>query len=272
MQNEQNQSSKGILGYQASTPKFILRRYPPSDVLSALVKHYWIIHWDLTDQPPFSQTVLSHPNLNMVIEDGEANVFGVSRTTSSHMLEGRGAVLGVKFMPGGFYPFWGESALLLLENAKPASDIFGEEMKVLASSISNRLLSGENGEMLAAEVDQFFQRKLPKRDLLGEYVNEVVSLIAANPSIIRVQELANKTGSHARTLQRLFNRYIGVSPKWVIQRYRLHEAAEEMKNNDSIDWAHLALQLGYYDQAHFIKDFKAIVGKSPEGYKRTLIR
>ena len=69
-----------------------------------------------------------------------------------------------------------------------------------------------------------------------------------------------------RSLQRLFREYVGVTPKWVLQRVRLHEAAERMADGDSDCAAALALDLGYFDQAHFIKDFKAIVGRSPSEY------
>ena len=73
-------------------------------------------------------------------------------------------------------------------------------------------------------------------------------------------------GLSARSLQRLFRRYVGVGPKWVLQRYRLHEAAERIADGEGGDWAAFALELGYFDQAHFIKDFKALVGCSPAEY------
>ena len=71
-----------------------------------------------------------------------------------------------------------------------------------------------------------------------------------------------------RTLQRLFSEYIGVGPKWVIRRFRLHEAAGRIDAGGAVDWARLALELGYSDQTHFIKDFKAIVGQTPTAYVR----
>jgi AraC-like DNA-binding protein len=67
-------------------------------------------------------------------------------------------------------------------------------------------------------------------------------------------------------LQRIFSQYVGVSPKWVIKRYRLHEAAEQLAGGEVVDWPKIALELGYFDQAHFIKDFKTIVGESPAEY------
>jgi len=76
----------------------------------------------------------------------------------------------------------------------------------------------------------------------------------------------------ARQLQRLFREYVGVTPKWVIQRYRLIEAAERLATGVTEDFAGLALDLGYADQAHFIRDFKKLVGRPPAGYARSVQR
>lgn len=80
-----------------------------------------------------------------------------------------------------------------------------------------------------------------------------------------------KPGVSLRPLQRHFLRYVGVNPKWVIQRYRLHEAAERLKAGP-VDLASLALELGYFDQAHFTRDFRAIVGMSPGAWAVSLRR
>jgi AraC-like DNA-binding protein len=71
-----------------------------------------------------------------------------------------------------------------------------------------------------------------------------------------------------RTLQRLFRDYIGLSPKWVLKRYRVHEAAERIASGEAPDAAWLAAVLGYSDQSHFIRDFSAQVGCSPGTYAR----
>ena len=63
---------------------------------------------------------------------------------------------------------------------------------------------------------------------------------------------------------------MGVGPKWVIQRYRLHEAVARVQAGRPVAWAALAQDLGYFDQAHFIRDFKAMVGQTPQAYARTL--
>jgi AraC-like DNA-binding protein len=64
----------------------------------------------------------------------------------------------------------------------------------------------------------------------------------------------------------LFRRYVGASARWVIKRYRLYEALDRLNGPTRSDWADLAQELGYFDQAHFINDFKKIVGRSPSAY------
>ena len=61
---------------------------------------------------------------------------------------------------------------------------------------------------------------------------------------------------------------MGAGPKWIIQRYRLRDAAEQATQGHDVDWARLALDLGYHDQAHFIRDFTAMIGTSPTRYAR----
>ncbi|MEO5873514.1 MAG: helix-turn-helix domain-containing protein, partial [Streptosporangiaceae bacterium] len=69
--------------------------------------------------------------------------------------------------------------------------------------------------------------------------------------------------------QRLFAEYVGVSPKWVLRRARLQKAATRADRGDTIDWAALAAELGYADQAHLVRDFTATVGLPPARYTRS---
>ncbi|MBZ9638723.1 helix-turn-helix domain-containing protein, partial [Streptomyces sp. PSKA30] len=81
-----------------------------------------------------------------------------------------------------------------------------------------------------------------------------------------VADFAHAEGLSVRALQRLFSTYVGVSPKWVILRYRIHEALEHAGTHTDINWATLATDLGYADQAHLVRDFTATVGVSPTAY------
>lgn len=92
--------------------------------------------------------------------------------------------------------------------------------------------------------------------------------ISTDPSIMKVEDLVPQYGLGKRSLQRLFNRYVGVGPKWIIRRFRLIEAARRLDAGQAASFTDLAASLGYFDQAHFIKDFKALVGRTPSDYVR----
>src|SRR5690606_33365756 len=98
----------------------------------------------------------------------------------------------------------------------------------------------------------------------------VVERVAADPVLVRVEALAAEEGLSVRQLQRRFADHVGVSPKAVIRRYRLYEAAERARRGPGVDWAALAAELGYSDQSHLTRDFSAVVGMPPDRYTRAI--
>src|SRR5262249_50421986 len=129
-----------------------------------------------------------------------------------------------------------------------------------------RVLACANVDEMIGCAEQFLRARLPPPDEHVALINIVVDQIAADRTITRVAEIADRIGVNQRTLQRLFGRYVGVGPKWVIQRYRLLEATDQLAHNANIDLPGLAQALGYFDQAHFINDFRATVGSTPAEY------
>jgi AraC-like DNA-binding protein len=97
----------------------------------------------------------------------------------------------------------------------------------------------------------------------------VVDQIMSDRGITLVKDVTGRSGIGTRRLQRLFAAYTGVTPKWVIRRARLHEAVERLDQGADVDLGFLARDLGYFDQAHFARDFRAAVGRPPTAYART---
>jgi AraC-like DNA-binding protein len=87
--------------------------------------------------------------------------------------------------------------------------------------------------------------------------------------VLRVDDFARRRGLSVRRLQRLFLAHVGVGPKWVIRQYRLQEAVEQAADGP-LDWAALAADLGYSDQAHLVREFTAVIGVSPAAYARSV--
>ncbi|MFZ3330498.1 MAG: helix-turn-helix domain-containing protein [Candidatus Acidiferrales bacterium] len=118
----------------------------------------------------------------------------------------------------------------------------------------------------------FFRECQPEPDKSIALAGHLVGRIFEEPDIKTVNDLVTRAGIGMRSIQRIFNDYVGVSPKWVIRRYRLHEAIEKFNSCSRPDWAQLALELGYFDQAHLINDFRSIVGYSPSQYQKLITK
>lgn len=119
-----------------------------------------------------------------------------------------------------------------------------------------------------AQLESFLQFRLPPHDPQVDRVAQIVAEVENDRRLVTVAALETHCGLARRALQRLFNEYVGIGPKWVIQRYRLHEALARIADGAVPDWTALALELGYFDQAHFIRDFTTLVGRPPADYAR----
>ena len=119
----------------------------------------------------------------------------------------------------------------------------------------------------AAALDRFLLALAPAPDPKVARATALAHRIRTDRTVRRVAELARSEGVSVRSLQRLFADYVGVSPKWVILRYRVHEALEQATVAAEVDWARLAAELGYSDQAHLVRDFTATIGVPPTAYR-----
>jgi len=246
---------RGILNPAEGFEHFRLDRQPPAPDLAPFVEQHWVVAWDLRGRAPYTSEVLPYPSFHVVVEDGGTFLYGVGADRFSRRLEGRGRAVGVKFVPGGAHPFLGGApAWELTDRSVPAGEAFGAEVPVRA----------EAAEQIAA-TEAFLRERLPPPDPEVAFIGAVVATMAAEPAL-SVAAVAERHGVSARTLQRLFRRCVGVSPKWVLQRNRVQEAAQRVDADGAAAAAATAQELGYFDQAHYINDFRAAVGRSPGRY------
>jgi AraC-like DNA-binding protein len=252
--------TSGILHPSGAAKSFRLLRYRPSKDLAPFVARFWILRWTLRE--PYRQDVIPYPCVNLAVERGRSGIFGVPSKNVSRVIEGEGLVFGVKFLPGGFRTFFGKPIAGLTDRSVPIADVFGTADREWEEAI---LSLNEDAPMIA-QAESRLRAQNPERHPDAETALQIVNAIADDREITRVDDLVRLAGASKRTLERLFREYVGVGPKWVIQRYRLHEAAELAASSQTRDWADLAARLGYADQAHFIRDFKRFVGQSPSRY------
>ncbi len=253
---------RGILhhGVEPAVPGY--GRYWPAGDLAPFVEHFWTVAWDVAE--PEVHEVLPHPSVQLVLERGYSRLSGVPTGKFTRRLEGKGCVLGTKFRPGGFRPFLGRAVSSLTDKLLTLTEAFGPD----GNELETRALACADPREGFGIVQDFLRSLGPEPDPAIELVGRIAERAATDRDITRVDHLVKAFGLGTRKLQRLFDDYVGVSPKWIIQRYRLHEAAERIAAGTATDGATLALDLGYADQAHFIRDFKKLVGSSPAEYAR----
>ena len=241
---------------------FTLDRFPPAPDLAGLVERHWLVSWELPPRREASITLLPQPCVNLVLDQGRLAVCGVGRDRFTYAYRGTGRVFGVKFRPGAFLPFLGRPLAEITDAVLPAERLWGPAATALASRLTaarGRRRAGRAGRGVPAGA-------VAARRPAGGAGRADRGGDAARPSISRVDDVTERFGLTARTLQRLFQRYVGVSPKWVLRRYRLHEAAAALAREQHRPWAEVAADLGYFDQSHFIRDFTAAIGLTPVAY------
>lgn len=249
----------------ADQERYRHERYHPSPDLELYVEHYWVVEWDLRGQAPERAETLPHPNVHMIFErDGKSRIRGPARAKFSTVLEDKGEVFAVKFTPAGFYPFVGVPVSRFSNTMTTLHEVFGAE----GDDLDHAVLSDNTDLSRVDRIEDFLRARRPELDDNVRFITDIVYSVAKDRGILKVDDLVHRYQLNKRTLQRLFEKYVGVSPKWVIQRYRLHEAAEQLGAGALPNYADLAVTLGYSDQAHFVRDFRALIGVSPAAYAK----
>lgn len=255
---------RGVVGRPASSSAFDLQRWAPSGEAARFVEHFWSVTWDLRGRPSFDSTVLTFPSMHLTREWGTDHerhgmplpntlVHGVVEHVFRTTLRGRGAVVGARFSPGGFVARFGGDAASFTGRVVVAEMICGadhlEDDVPAAAEQLDRLIGGTS-------VD----------DPVLAPLTVLLDRMRDDPDLQRVEQVMAHSPWSVRTTQRVFRRYVGVPPKWVLCRYRLQNAAWEIETNADVDFADLAVRLGWYDQAHFTNDFRAMLGTTPGEY------
>jgi AraC-like DNA-binding protein len=254
---------RGILNMRPEEVEGVARYWSSPD-LEPFVEHYWTARWDAAE--PEVAEVVPQPSVQMVLQSGASEVLGLSRARFTRVLVGRGRMLGTKFRPGAFRPFVRRAVSTLAGKRLPLTEVFGPH----AGDLEELALREDDDREAIAVVENFLRNLRPRPDADMALAGRIVAHIASDRGITRVDHLATEFGASPRALQRLFSQYVGASPKRVILHHRLLEATDRATRERNLDWADLALELGYADQAHFIREFKELVGRTPAEYASRL--
>ena len=237
-----------------------IHRFAPSPALAPLVRRYWMPVWSLPPGVTSTQRVLQYPVCLIVVASEYALLVGPTSGLATQELSGTGWAFGTMLQPAAGLALAGGPVERLTDRAVPLPDTVLTER--IRGAVGDDPDDPDRQQAAVAAVEEALTRLLPV-DEEGLLVNAVVEYVEGDPAVQRVGQVCEKFALSERTLQRLTARRIGLSPKWLIQRRRLHEAAERLADKERPDLARVAADLGYADQAHFGRDFRAVTGLTP---------
>ncbi|WP_280317497.1 AraC family transcriptional regulator [Nocardia wallacei] len=264
--------TKGILHPREQERHRSLVRLPAGPRTATFTEWYWSVRWDLRGRAPYVAEVLPYPCVNVTFERSHSRsggwVNGVCTTKFTRELAGAGETFGLKFRVGGFGACTGVDVGALRDTAVELTEVLPE-----AAGLTERVLSAPTDEQRRDLVEDFFAGTVRHAgdDAAYRQVLRIVAEMEADRDLTRVEQVTERFDVPIRTLQRLFRRYVGAGPKWVLRRYRLQDGAQLLAEGRTADLASLALDLGYFDQPHFCREFAKEVGMAPLEYARTAL-
>jgi AraC-like DNA-binding protein len=240
-----------------------VHRFAPTPGLADVVRRYWLPVWSLPPGQSTVQRVLQYPVCLVVVSADYAHVVGPTTGLSTRELAGEGWAAGVMLQPAaGTLLLGGPVAADSVREVTSLDTVDGESLVAEVRAAMAPAPAEAAGQQRAVAALETALAGLGPVDDEGLFVNAVVEYVEGDPQVRRVGQICDKFAISERSLQRLAARRIGLSPKWLIQRRRLHEASERLREG-SVDLARVAADLGYADQAHFGRDWRRVTGLTP---------
>ncbi len=252
--------------YQLSVPHAALQPY---------IEHYW--HVFATPEQPFDFSVDVFVDLraDLIFNFGApyhrtANDNTRVRVTHSNLdaqrlhpirIEQRGAVVvtGARFRTGGLMPFVRHPLNEWTDRIVPLDEAFGDDARDLEATL---LDAGAHIAPQTQALDAFFAARFSLTPHM-ELVLRLKSLQEHHGGSLRIDHLADMGNTTLRTVDRLFRRHIGVSPKTFARVTRFQRSLNRLKTDPGVSLGSVATECGFADQSHFVRDFKRFTGVAP---------
>jgi AraC-like DNA-binding protein len=251
--------------------------YQPGEELSAFVKCYWTLESPV-EKSPQRQTIVADGCLEMIfhygdlykqyLENGKSilqpRCFVIGQLTRPLEIEptGETGIFSVRFHPEGFNPLAGIALKELENTAVDLEKLFGKEGKEIRELVLN---AGTTAERIGL-VERFLIARLTDAITVDRIVRSAVETILTAGGQTPVHELSKQINTNLKQLERKFSSHIGLSPKQLSRIIRLQSTLKMLLSGQFTSLSALAYEGEYYDQAHFIKDFKDFTGSTPKEF------
>lgn len=172
------------------------------------------------------------------------------------------SMIGVHFKPGGAWPFF-NGPVAELNNSTIETDTFWHSE---IHAIRDAVLNNPSIEQKFFVLENYFLQKGKGKLEQNIFISYAIGQLQQSPQLWTIEQLAAKTGFTQKHLIHLFKKFVGLSPKQFARIARFQKVIAELEQQQSVEWTSLAYDCGYFDQAHFIKEFQAFSGINPSAY------
>ena len=251
--------------------------FEPSQDLATLVKCYWTLE-SPGEETPEKQTIVSDGCMEMIfhygdlyrqyIENGgsiiQPRCFVIGQLTRPLEIEPTGGtgIFSVRFHPNGFLPFATLPIKEMENTAVSLEKLFGKD----GQEIEQQVLNARSAPERINFVETFLLNRLTDVKTVDRIVKSTVETILTANGQLSIDELSRQTNINRRQLERKFSSAIGLSPKQLSKTIRLQTTLKMLLSKKFTSLTALAYENEYYDQAHFIKDFKELTGFTPKEF------
>jgi len=168
----------------------------------------------------------------------------------------------INFHKGRSYPFLEMPLHELTDSVVDGDLVLTNEIMNLREMILESVLITQKFMV----VENFLVKKFRNKLIVNPFIEFAVNKIISSPNQMSIEQISNKVGYSQKHLIKLFKDNVGLTPKGFLKIIRFQKAIEEIAGSKKADWTGIAYESGYYDQAHFINDFKAFSGFTPNQY------
>jgi AraC-like DNA-binding protein len=251
--------------------------YEPSEMLQPFVKCFWTLEAPAAETeerqrivPDGCMEMIFHygdlyrqyfPNGDHIIQP-RCFVFGQISNYLEIAPTGVSAIFSVRFHPDGFVPFINLPLFQIEDRAVPLAELFGNE----GIALSEAVLTAPDAQSRMMLIEQFLLSRLQTPQTADRITKDCVEVMLLSQGQLSVDDVADKLQVNRRQLERKFSSAIGMSPKQLLRVIRLQAAIKMLEKKQFTSLTSLAYENGYFDQAHFIKDFKDFTGVSPKQF------
>ncbi|MFW0783425.1 helix-turn-helix domain-containing protein [Gordonia sp. CPCC 206044] len=244
---------------------FTIGRWAPSPDLDDLIRRFWVPTWSVPEGRAAPQKVLQYPVCLVVVTADYCRFYGVSTGLSETVLTGDGWAVGTMLAPAAGSLITGGPVAEWTDRFDDLTVAAGGVGVTLASAV-RAVMAADPGDVSvqheATDLIEGWLRTLLPVDDDGLLINAIVEFVETDSTVTSVSQICDRFHLTERSLQRLTQRRLGLTPKWLIQRRRLQEAAERLRESGET-LATLAAELGYADEAHLVRDFRTVTGMTP---------